>query len=129
MKLSKVVLGHLVFLIVPLLQPSALVVAQDVAAAARTNRAARATSAKTDGAWYNPTRVTLHAQDQDNAATVIYEISSNQDLRITMDTREKEKRETGIIMLINGQRQWRETGDRRDVFCYFVGVWRDWHVS
>lgn len=97
---------YLAFLIAPLLQPDASVVAQDVAAAARANRASKTASTKTDGAWYSPTRVTLRAQDQDNAATMVYEITSNQDLRITMDAKVEGKREIGAIMLINGQRQW-----------------------
>lgn len=96
----------LAFLIVPLLQPNALLVAQDVAAAARANRAAKAVNTKTDDAWYSPTRVTLHAQEQGTDATAVYEIGGNQDLRIKMDTNAKGKRDSEEIILINGQRQW-----------------------
>lgn len=106
MRILKRLVLSLSFLIAPRLQLSNVALAQDVAAAARANRAAKASSTKTEGAWYSPTRVTLHAQNQDNAAVMVYEISSNQDLRITMDAKVEGKREIGTIMLVNGQRQW-----------------------
>lgn len=85
--------------------------AQDVVAAARANRAIHngAVSAKSESGWYSPTRASIHAQDQDGAVTVLYEISGNQDLRITIVSEEKGKKEVGELMLINGQSQWMVT--------------------
>jgi hypothetical protein len=88
-----------------LLQPR-LTNGQDVAAAARANLAAKARPMTPEGAWYSPTRVTLRALQQTNEAAMVYEISSNQDLRITMDMTRNGKHQTGEVMLINGQSQW-----------------------
>jgi hypothetical protein len=82
--------------------------AQDVAAAARANRASynSAASVKADSEWYSPTRASIRAQDQSAAVTILYEISGNQDLKITMDTVEKGKKQIAEMMVINGQSQW-----------------------
>ncbi len=109
MRIQNTVLSSAVaFSFVLLLQPGSGPLAQDVAAAARANRAnhAKTESEKADSAWYSPTRVTLRAQEQGTSAVMIYEISGNQDLKITMNTTENGKQQTGEIMLINGQRQW-----------------------
>ena len=83
-------------------------VAQDVAAAARANRARHnnAASVKADSEWYSPTRASIRAQNQGAAGTILYEISGNQDLKITMDTVEKGKKQIAEMMVINGQSQW-----------------------
>jgi alcohol dehydrogenase class IV len=94
------------------LQANNTLLAQDVAAAARANRAtqnkaATATaSAKADNEWYSPTRASIHAEGQGVAGTIFYEISGNQDLKIIMDTVEKGKKQAAEIMVINGQCQW-----------------------
>jgi hypothetical protein len=82
--------------------------AQDVAAAARANRASHnnAASVKADSEWYSPTRASIRAQNQGTVATILYEISANQDLKITMDTVEKGKKQIAEMMVINGQSQW-----------------------
>jgi hypothetical protein len=82
--------------------------AQDVAAAARANRASHtnAESAKAESEWYSPTRASIRAQNQGAAGTILYEISGNQDLKITMDTVEKGKKQIAEMMVINGQSQW-----------------------
>lgn len=81
---------------------------QDVAAAARANRARHDSAApvKADNAWYSPNHASMHAQDQGAAITLLYEISANEDLRITMNTVEKGKKEIGEMMVISGQSQW-----------------------
>ena len=81
---------------------------QDVTAAARANRASHnnAASTKADSEWYSPTRASIRAQDQGAAATILYEISGNQDLKITMETVEKGKKQIAEMMVINGQSQW-----------------------
>jgi len=82
--------------------------AQDVAAAARANRASHsnAASVKGDSEWYSPTRASIRAQDQGAAVTILYEISGNQDLKVTMDTVEKGKKQIAEMMVISGQSQW-----------------------
>jgi hypothetical protein len=105
MKIQNTLLFGVTFLLVLLLQPSCTVLAQsDVAAAARANRA-RAGSGKADSEWYKPTRASLSAQDRGVALTILYEISSNQDMKITIDTTEK-GRQQSEIMLVSGQCQW-----------------------
>jgi hypothetical protein len=92
-----------------LLHPAGVLVAQDVAAAARANRANRvaAAAAKNDSAWYSPTRVSLTADAEGaGAGTMVYEIGSNQDLKISTDFEENGKRQTSDVMLINGLGQW-----------------------
>jgi len=82
--------------------------AQDVAAAARANRASHDDTApvKADNEWYSPTRASVSAQDDGAADTVLYEISGNQDLKITMETVEKGKKQIAEMMVINGPSQW-----------------------
>ena len=91
-------------------QTNNTLLAQDVAAAARANRAnqknAAAASVKVDNEWYSPTRASISMQDQGTTGTILYEISGNQDLKITMDTVEKGKKQTAEMMVINGQSQW-----------------------
>jgi hypothetical protein len=109
MKIQNAFISCAALLVALFAQSNPAVLAQtDVAAAARANRAnhAKTESAKADSAWYSPTRVTLRAQDHSDTSTIIYEIAPNQDLRITMDATERGKRQTGQIMVINGQRQW-----------------------
>jgi len=87
-------------------QANNTLLAQDVAAAARANRASHnnnAASVTADSEWYSPTRASMRAQDQGVAATILYEICANQDLRITMETVEKGKKEIAEMMVINGQ--------------------------
>jgi hypothetical protein len=90
------------------LQASKQLLAQDVAAAARANRANQknAATVKTDNEWYSPTRASISMQDKGATGTILYEISGNQDLKITMDTVEKGKKQTAEMMVINGQSQW-----------------------
>src|SRR5258708_15703170 len=82
-----------------------ITLAQDVAAAARANRANHnsAASVKADSEWYSPTRASIRAQNQGVAVTILYEISGNQDLKITMDTVGKCKKQIAEMMVINGQ--------------------------
>jgi hypothetical protein len=106
MKILKTLALCSLFLLAPLLLPNCILHAQiDVAAAARANRA-RVQSKDTESEWYNPTHVSLHQEDQGEAATSLYEISGNHDLKISIDSTEKGKHETGQMMLISGQRQW-----------------------
>jgi hypothetical protein len=67
--------------------------AQDVAAAARANRDSHnnAASVKAESEWYSPTRASIRDQEQAATATILYEISGNQDPKITMDAIEKGK--------------------------------------
>jgi len=92
------------------LQTNNTLLAQDVAAAARANRAnqknAASASVKVDNEWYSPTRASISMQDQGATGTILYEISGNQDLKITMDTVEKGNKQTAEMMVINGQSQW-----------------------
>ncbi len=101
-------LGCVTLLIAALFQANSTLLAQDVAAAARANRASHdnAAAVKADSEWYSPTRASIHAQDQGVSGTILYEISSNQDLKITMVTEEKGKKQIGELMVINGQSQW-----------------------
>jgi hypothetical protein len=88
-------------------QANNTLLAQDVAAAARANRASHNTeSAKADSEWYSPTRASIRARDQGAAVTILYEISGNQDLKITLDGMEKGKKQVAEMMVINGQSQW-----------------------
>lgn len=100
--------GCITLLIAALFQANSTLLAQDVAAAARANRASHgnAAAAKTDSEWYSPTRASIHAQDQGVSGTILYEIAANQDLKITMVTEEKGKKDIGELMVINGQSQW-----------------------
>ncbi len=86
-------------------QPHSTALAQDVAAAARANRA-RAASANVQNEWYTPTRFSLRARDQNSAANVLLEITGAQDVKISFDDTEKGKQQTGEIMLVSGQRKW-----------------------
>jgi hypothetical protein len=101
-------LSGLTLLIGALLQPNSKIHAQDVAAAARANRARHESMAseKPDSAWYSPTSASIHAQDKDAEVTILYEIDANQDLRITMNGVEKRKKQAGTMMVINGKTQW-----------------------
>jgi hypothetical protein len=82
--------------------------AQDVASAARTNRANqnKAAAVKANNEWYSPTRASIRAEGPGTTGTIFYEISGNQDLKITMDTVEKGKKQIAELMVINGQSQW-----------------------
>jgi len=72
-------------------QANDTLLAQDVAAAARANRANQnKATAKADNEWYSPTRASIRVEGP--GATIFYEISGNQDPKITMDTVEKGKR-------------------------------------
>ncbi len=101
-------LSGLTLLIGLLLQSNSKLHAQDVAAAARANRARHDSmaSVKPDSEWYSPTSASIHAQDQSAEVTILYEISANQDLRITMNGVEKGKKQIGEMMVINGKSQW-----------------------
>lgn len=90
------------------LQAASTLHAQDVAAAARANRARHdgAASVKEDNEWNSPTRASIHAKDQGAAVTFLYELGANDDLRITMDTVEKGKKQIGQLMVINGRCPW-----------------------
>lgn len=91
-----------------LLQATSSLNAQDVAAAARANRARHdsAVSANPDSEWHSPTTASIHARDRDGEVTILYEISANQDLRITMNGVDKGKKQDAEIMVINGRSQW-----------------------
>jgi hypothetical protein len=111
-------------LIAVVFQANNTLLAQDVAAAARANRASHnnAASVKADSEWYGPTRASIRAQDQGAAVTIVFvrpsastttarwyhssEWDGNQDLKITMDTVEKGKKQIAEMMVINGQSQW-----------------------
>src|SRR6201987_4111046 len=95
-------------LIAVVFQANNTLLAQDVAAAARANRASynNAASVKADSEWYSPTSASIRAEDQGATVTILYEISGNQDLKITMDTVEKGKKQIAEMMVINGQSQW-----------------------
>ena len=81
--------------------------AQDVAAAARANRARHESMAsKSESAWYSPTSASIHAEAQNAEVTFLYEVSANQDLRITMSGLNKGKKEVAQMMVINGKTQW-----------------------
>lgn len=82
--------------------------AQDVAAAARANRARHesASSVKPENEWYSPTTASIHAEDQGGRVTILYEISANQDLRITMSGVDNGKKQAAEMMVINGRSQW-----------------------
>jgi hypothetical protein len=97
-----------ILLIGAVLHANDKLLAQDVAAAARANRASHdnAPPVKADSEWYSPTRASLRTQDQGDAVTILYEISGNQDLKITMDTVENGKNQTAEMMVIHGQNQW-----------------------
>jgi hypothetical protein len=105
MKLLQTLLMGTAILFSPLLLPNCVLHAQDIAAAARANRA-RAESRDVESEWYKATRVSVRQEAQDEAISTLYEISGNHDLKITIDSTKKGKRETGQMMLINGQRQW-----------------------
>jgi hypothetical protein len=98
----------LTVLVAVLFHASGILQAQDVAAAARANRARHESTAsvKPEGEWYSPTRATVRVQGQDAEITVVYEISSNQDLKITITTFENGKKQIGEMIVINGQHQW-----------------------
>ena len=89
-------------------QANDTLLAQDVAAAARANRAIQknATAVKADNEWYSPTRASIRAEGTGASGTIFYEISGNQDLKITMNTAEKGKKQIAELMVINGQSQW-----------------------
>jgi hypothetical protein len=95
-------------LIASVLYPNEALLAQDVAAAARANRDSHnnAASVKAESAWYSPTRASIREQEEDGAATILYEISGNQDLKITVNASGKGNTEIAEIMLIQGQSQW-----------------------
>lgn len=101
-------LRFVTFLLAVVFQTNNTLLAQDVAAAARANRASHnnAASVKVDNEWYSPTRASIHAQDHGAAVTILYEISGNQDLKVTMDTVEKGKKQVAEMMVVNGQSQW-----------------------
>src|SRR5258708_12953912 len=87
-------LGCVTLLIAALFQANSTLLAQDVAAAARANRASHAShdnaaAVKADSEWYSPTRASIHAQDQGVSGTILYEISSHQHLNIPMVTEKK----------------------------------------
>lgn len=108
MKARKVLLC-LVSLTALLLQIDGSVSAQDVAAAARANRAKKEAAtgdASTRNDWYSVTSATLRYRNQDGGMTTLYEFGENQDLKITVEVEENGRRTTGHIMLINGRRQW-----------------------
>ena len=100
--------GVTLLVVAILLQQSSTLTAQDVAAAARANRARHdsAVPVKPDSEWYSPTTASIHAQDQGGEVTILYEISANQDLRITMNGVDKGKKRTAEMMVINGKNQW-----------------------
>jgi hypothetical protein len=95
-------------LIAVVFQANNTLLAQDVAAAARANRASHsnAASVKADSEWYSPTRASIRAQEQGAAVTILYEIGGNQDLKVTMDILEKGKKQIAEMMVINGRSQW-----------------------
>ena len=66
-------LGCVTLLIAALFQANSTLLAQDVAAAARANRASHGNAAavKTDSEWYSPTRASIHAQDQGVSGTIL----------------------------------------------------------
>jgi hypothetical protein len=83
--------------------------AQDLAAAAGTNRAnkeAPRAENPADIEWYKLTHVSLTQQDPGGSSETNYEVSASGDLRITVSTTEKAKQEAGELMLIIGKRQW-----------------------
>lgn len=81
--------------------------AQDLAAAARANRARHESMAsKSESAWYSPTAASIHAEGQNAEVTFLYEVSANQDLRITMNGVDKGKKQVAQMMVINGKTQW-----------------------
>jgi hypothetical protein len=106
MKTLKIFSLRTATLLIVLLLPNCIVHAQtDVAAAARANRT-RARSENTGSEWYKATRVSLREEAQEEAGNILYEISGNNDLKITIDSTEKGKQQTSQIMLINGRCQW-----------------------
>jgi hypothetical protein len=90
------------------LHPNATLLAQDVAAAARANRAGHnnAPPVKPDGECYSLTHASIRVQNQGATGTILCEISGSQDLKITMDFVENGKKQLAEMMLINGQSQW-----------------------
>jgi hypothetical protein len=95
-------------LILFLLQSSCLMPAQsDVLTAAGANRNRAQAKQQTSSEWYNPTHVSLTVQAEDTTNTVAYEISSDQELKITTNAKGKHgQQETSEIMLVNGRCQW-----------------------
>jgi len=106
MRTARMVCTCIALIIAFMIVPGGTAMAQDdVAAAARANRARKET-AESRSDWYTPTRVVLHQQEAGESMTTTYEFGANDDLRISMDGTEKGKHETAMIMLIHGQGQW-----------------------
>jgi hypothetical protein len=90
------------------LQASGPASAQDVAAAARANRARKeAEKAKgEDNEWYTLTHASLRVTGEGATLFTLYELSGNGDMRVTIDATGQGKHESGEVMLIMAQRQW-----------------------
>ncbi|MFZ0736640.1 MAG: hypothetical protein WBL70_10555 [Candidatus Acidiferrales bacterium] len=91
-----------------LFEANGTALAQDVAAAARADRANHDSkpAPKTDSEWFSPTHASIRAQDQGTTATIVYEIGANQDLKVTMSGENEGKKQVSEMMLINGKRPW-----------------------
>lgn len=102
-------LPHIGVLLALILVTGGTAQAQDLAAAARANRASKeATKAEVSTAnqWYSLTHASLLWEDVDGRSETSYQVSRNGDTKITLTTEDKGLGQVGEIMLINGQRPW-----------------------
>jgi hypothetical protein len=95
-------------LLLSLLLSSGLLLAQsDVLTAAGANRNRTQAKSQANSEWYNANQVSLTVQAEGITSTATYEITSDQDLKITTNTKGKNgQQETSEIMFVNGQSHW-----------------------
>lgn len=95
-------------LLLSLLLSSGLVLAQsDVLTAAGANRNRTQAKQQANSEWYNANQVSLTVQAEGITSTATYEITSDQDLKITTNTKGKNGQQgTSEIMFVNGQSHW-----------------------